>query len=65
MGCDERAHAAALDGEYEWLVTHGDLQIAHVFVDGDEITGIVDWSEAGPSVRRRATIARADRLAPR
>jgi aminoglycoside phosphotransferase len=26
---------------------HGDLQIAHVFVDGDEITGVVDWSEAG------------------
>jgi aminoglycoside phosphotransferase (APT) family kinase protein len=27
--------------------THGDLQIAHVFVDGDEIMGIIDWSEAG------------------
>jgi len=27
---------------------HGDLQITHVFVDGDEITGVVDWSEAGP-----------------
>ncbi|SEB30084.1 phosphotransferase family protein [Streptomyces melanosporofaciens] len=27
--------------------THGDLQITHVFVDGDEITGIIDWSEAG------------------
>jgi Ser/Thr protein kinase RdoA (MazF antagonist) len=27
--------------------THGDLQIAHVFVDGDEITGVIDWSEAG------------------
>src|SRR5947207_13355284 len=26
---------------------HGDLQVAHVFVDGDEITGLVDWSEAG------------------
>jgi aminoglycoside phosphotransferase (APT) family kinase protein len=25
---------------------HGDLQIAHVFVDGDEVTGIIDWSEA-------------------
>jgi aminoglycoside phosphotransferase (APT) family kinase protein len=30
------------------MFTHGDLQIAHVFVDGDEITGVVDWSEAGP-----------------
>lgn len=27
--------------------THGDLQIDHVFVDADEVTGIIDWSEAG------------------
>ncbi|MEU7733507.1 phosphotransferase family protein [Streptomyces griseus] len=27
--------------------THGDLQIAHVFLDGDEVTGVIDWSEAG------------------
>jgi aminoglycoside phosphotransferase (APT) family kinase protein len=26
---------------------HGDLQVAHVFVDGDRLTGVVDWSEAG------------------
>jgi aminoglycoside phosphotransferase len=26
---------------------HGDLQVAHVFVDGNEVTGVVDWSEAG------------------
>jgi aminoglycoside phosphotransferase (APT) family kinase protein len=26
---------------------HGDLQVAHVFVDGDEITGVIDWTEAG------------------
>jgi len=25
---------------------HGDLQVAHVFVDRDEITGVLDWSEA-------------------
>ena len=25
---------------------HGDLQITHIFVDGDEITGVIDWSEA-------------------
>lgn len=25
---------------------HGDLQVAHVFVVGDEVTGIIDWSEA-------------------
>ena len=29
------------------VFTHGDLQITHVFVDGDEITGVIDWSEAG------------------
>ena len=27
--------------------THGDLQVSHVFVDGDEITGVIDWSGAG------------------
>lgn len=26
---------------------HGDLQPDHVFVDGDEVTGMLDWSEAG------------------
>ena len=25
---------------------HGDLQVDHVFVAGDEVTGVVDWSEA-------------------
>jgi aminoglycoside phosphotransferase len=29
------------------VFAHGDLQITHVFVDGDEITGVIDWSEAG------------------
>ena len=29
------------------VFTHGDLQVAHVFVDADVITGVVDWSEAG------------------
>jgi aminoglycoside phosphotransferase len=24
---------------------HGDLQVDHVFVDGDEVTGVIDWSE--------------------
>ena len=27
---------------------HGDLHASHVFVDGDEITGVIDWTEAGP-----------------
>jgi aminoglycoside phosphotransferase (APT) family kinase protein len=25
---------------------HGDLQVDHVFVDGDEITGVIDWTVA-------------------
>jgi aminoglycoside phosphotransferase (APT) family kinase protein len=25
---------------------HGDLHIEHVFIDGDEVAGIIDWSEA-------------------
>ena len=29
------------------VFAHGDLQVNHVFVDGDEITGVLDWSEAG------------------
>jgi aminoglycoside phosphotransferase (APT) family kinase protein len=29
------------------VFAHGDLQVAHVFVDGDEVTGVLDWSEAG------------------
>ena len=28
------------------VFTHGDLQIAHVFVADDRVTGIIDWSEA-------------------
>lgn len=28
------------------VFTHGDLQASHVFVNGDEVTGIIDWSEA-------------------
>ncbi|MFI1465101.1 phosphotransferase family protein [Nocardia carnea] len=28
------------------VFTHGDLQAAHVLVDHDEVTGVLDWSEA-------------------
>ena len=41
---------------------HGDLQIAHVFVDDDdEVTGIIDWSEAacGDAVFDLATLTLA------
>lgn len=30
------------------VFVHGDLQITHVFVDDDEVSGILDWSEAAP-----------------
>jgi len=30
------------------VFVHGDLHVAHVFVDGDEVSGVIDWSEAGP-----------------
>src|SRR3954447_21591369 len=26
---------------------HGDLQVDHVFVDDDKVTGVIDWSEGG------------------
>ncbi len=29
------------------VFTHGDLHVAHMFVDGDKITGVIDWTEAG------------------
>ena len=32
---------------WEPVFMHGDLQVAHVFVDSDEVTGVLDWSEAG------------------
>jgi aminoglycoside phosphotransferase (APT) family kinase protein len=34
----------------EWtpVFIHGDLQLTHVFVEGDEVTGVIDWSEAAP-----------------
>lgn len=28
------------------VFTHGDLQVSHVFIDGDQVTGVIDWSEA-------------------
>jgi len=38
----------AEDALHSWTPasTHGDLQVAHVFADGDEVTGIIDWSDA-------------------
>jgi len=42
-----RQVAAAALRPWRPVFIHGDLQIVHVFVDGDEVTGVVDWSEGG------------------
>jgi aminoglycoside phosphotransferase (APT) family kinase protein len=41
-----RRIAAAALRSWTPVFTHGDLQVAHVFADGDELTGIIDWSDA-------------------
>ena len=41
-----RGIAEAVLRPWRPVFAHGDLQITHVFVEGDEITGVVDWSEA-------------------
>ncbi|MBF6195909.1 phosphotransferase [Nocardia sp. CDC186] len=43
---NRRAAEAALR-PWTPVFTHGDLQVSHVFAIGDEITGVIDWSEAG------------------
>ena len=42
-----RAVAEAALRPWTPVFMHGDLQVAHVFVDGDQVTGVLDWSEAG------------------
>ncbi len=32
---------------YPPVFIHGDLQVDHVFVAGDEVTAVIDWSEGG------------------
>ena len=41
-----RQVAAAALRPWKPAFTHGDLHVAHLFVDGDEVTGVIDWSEA-------------------
>ena len=45
-----RELASAALAPSETVFMHGDLQVAHVFVEGDEVTGVLDWSEAGAGV---------------
>jgi len=43
-----RNRTIAEDSLRPWtpVFTHGDLQVAHVFVEGDQVTGVIDWSDA-------------------
>lgn len=41
-----RRRAEAVFRSWTPVFTHGDLHIEHVFVDGDEVTAFLDWSEA-------------------
>lgn len=49
------------------VFAHGDLQVSHVFVEGDELTGVIDWSEAaqgdGMYDLASLTLGHRDRLA--
>lgn len=42
-----RELAQAVVRDWTPVFMHGDLQVAHVFVYRDEVTGVLDWSEAG------------------
>jgi aminoglycoside phosphotransferase (APT) family kinase protein len=41
-----RRLAETVLGSWTPVFVHGDLQVDHVFVAGDEVTGVIDWSEA-------------------
>ena len=43
---DNRRVAEAALRPWTAVFVHGDLQVDHVFVDIDEVIGVVDWSEA-------------------
>jgi aminoglycoside phosphotransferase (APT) family kinase protein len=43
-----RELAAAAIRPFDPVFIHGDLQPSHVFLDGETVTGLIDWSEAGP-----------------
>ncbi|MFD1720613.1 aminoglycoside phosphotransferase family protein [Amnibacterium endophyticum] len=42
-----RERAAAALRAWRPVFAHGDLQLEHVFVEGDRVTGVIDWSGAG------------------
>jgi aminoglycoside phosphotransferase (APT) family kinase protein len=40
-----RAFAETVLRPWTPVFVHGDFQITHIFVEGDELTGVLDWSE--------------------
>jgi len=42
-----RGIAEAVFRPWSPVFIHGDLQVSHVFTDGQDVTGVLDWSEAG------------------
>jgi hypothetical protein len=46
VACNRRLAEAALR-TWTPAFIHGDLHVEHVFVDGDRVTGIIDWSGRG------------------
>jgi len=40
------AHVAAFDAIAFGSLCHADLKTAHIFVDGDRLTGVIDWGDA-------------------
>ena len=45
---DNRRRAQHVLRPWPDAFVHGDLHAQHVFVDGETVTGILDWSDAGP-----------------
>ena len=43
-----RRRAESVLRQWRPVFIHGDLHVLHVFVEGDSVTGILDWSEAAP-----------------
>lgn len=43
-----RARAEAVLRQWDPVFIHGDPHVLHVFVEGDSVSGILDWSEAAP-----------------
>lgn len=61
-----RRRAESVLRQWRPAFIHGDLHVLHVFVEGDSVSGILDWSEAAPGDATfdlaSLTLAHPDRL---